>query len=69
MGTKATMKRPSPITRKRSGCNQTLPERIAYQGAAYILKGNSDKAIADFNEAIRLDPKLALAYRGRVPGL
>jgi lipoprotein NlpI len=29
------------------------------------LKGDNDRAIADFSEAIRVDPKYALAYRNR----
>ena len=31
----------------------------------YLKKGDFDKAIADFSEAIRLNPKLTLAYWGR----
>jgi Flp pilus assembly protein TadD len=29
------------------------------------MHGNFEKAISDYNEAIRLDPKSALAYVGR----
>src|SRR6266481_5067290 len=35
------------------------------RGLAYRSKGNFDRAIADFSEAIRLDPKLAAAYNNR----
>jgi tetratricopeptide (TPR) repeat protein len=31
----------------------------------YAAKGDYDRAIADFDQAIRLDPKLALAYYQR----
>ena len=31
-------------------------------GASYWHAGNRDRATADFNEAIRLDPKLGVAY-------
>src|SRR5262245_9696289 len=32
---------------------------------AYNRKGDYDRAIADWTEAIRLDPKYAIAYNGR----
>jgi Flp pilus assembly protein TadD len=35
------------------------------RGTTYASKGNWDKAIADFTEAIRLDPQCARAYGGR----
>jgi tetratricopeptide (TPR) repeat protein len=37
----------------------------ANRGAAYARKGDLDHAIADFSEAIRLDPKLAAGYHNR----
>jgi lipoprotein NlpI len=36
-----------------------------YRGNGYRDKNDLDRAIADFNEAIRLDPKLAMAFLGR----
>ena len=35
------------------------------RGNGYRDKNDLDHAIADFNEAIRLDPKLAMAFLGR----
>src|SRR5438270_13243709 len=35
------------------------------RGHGYRLKGDLDRAIADFGEAIRLDPKYALPYNNR----
>ncbi len=36
-----------------------------YRGLAYQRKDDLDRAIADYSEAIRLDPKYAEAYYGR----
>jgi tetratricopeptide (TPR) repeat protein len=35
------------------------------RGSAYYGKGDVDRAIADYSETIRLDPKSALAYNDR----
>jgi lipoprotein NlpI len=35
------------------------------RGYAYTDKGDNDRAIADFNEAIRIDPKSAAAFNNR----
>ena len=36
-----------------------------YRGGAYALKGNNDRAIADYGEAIALEPNEAAAYVAR----
>jgi tetratricopeptide (TPR) repeat protein len=36
-----------------------------HRGNAYSDKGDNDRAIADYNEAIRLDPKSAVAFNNR----
>jgi tetratricopeptide (TPR) repeat protein len=50
-----------------SGCGQSKEQEVdAFnRGMAYGNKGEFDKAIADFTEAIQLDPKLAQAYNNR----
>jgi Tfp pilus assembly protein PilF len=47
---------------------ETLPrDAQAYinRGLTYLNKGDYDRAIADFNEAIQIDPNNALAYANR----
>ena len=50
-----------------SGCSQKKAEAVdAFKrGISYAKKGDYDKAIADYTEAIRLDPKDAAAYYNR----
>ena len=49
------------------GCRETTKDATAYcrTGDAYREKGELDKAIADYTEAIRLEPKDATAYFAR----
>jgi tetratricopeptide (TPR) repeat protein len=53
----------SPTIPRRSG---SIPSPPNNRGAAYAAKHDYDRAIADFDEAIRLDPKSssAIGYRG-----
>jgi lipoprotein NlpI len=50
-----------------SGKESRQDQAVAHhnRGLAYAVKGDLDRAIADFTEAIRLDPKDALAYNDR----
>jgi tetratricopeptide (TPR) repeat protein len=42
-----------------------LAHAYMYRCDEYVIKGDSDRAIADCTEAIRLDPKLSMAYNNR----
>ena len=62
--------RPSPITTRRSGSTRTTPQAYVHRGIAWRLKGNHDKAIADFSAAIRLQPgTLRTIPTGASPGV
>jgi tetratricopeptide (TPR) repeat protein len=57
--------RVAACTRILQGGSETAPHRAAAfnnRGRAYQAKDDLDRAIADFNETIRLDAKYALAY-------
>ena len=51
----------------QSGQETRPKQAVAYnnRGIAYALKGDPDRAIADFTEAIRLDPKSANTFNSR----
>ena len=61
----ASSTRPLPITTRPSGWTRSLPRAYANRGQMQEWKGDFNKAIADYTEAIRLDPKSAEAYVGR----
>src|SRR5262252_6072131 len=42
-----------------------LAEAFNNRGVGYRLKGNYDRAIADYNQAIKLNAKFAIAYNNR----
>jgi tetratricopeptide (TPR) repeat protein len=42
-----------------------LAEAYAHRGVAYRSKGDNDRGLADYNEAIRLDPKPVWVYFNR----
>jgi lipoprotein NlpI len=58
----------SACSRIIDGNGETMHKRaiaLANRASAYVKTGDNDRAIADANEAIRLDPKVAGAYVNR----
>jgi tetratricopeptide (TPR) repeat protein len=51
-------------TEPSSSLNQSLV--YFYRGVAYLFKGDSDRALADLNQAITLKPTVAEAYANRL---
>ena len=57
MRLKATTTAPSPTTTRRSSSTRNSPIAYYNRGVAYETKGDHDRAIADYNQAIELNPK------------
>lgn len=48
--------------------DKKIPSKLAihlFRGAAYVIKGRLDEAIAEYNKAVEMNPRFALAYRFR----
>ena len=63
--TRVTMTARSPTTTRRSGLTRNMPVPITTAATRTIDKGDYDRAIADYNEAIRLNPSMRYAYNNR----
>ncbi len=66
---KASMTAPSPISMRPSASTRKTRTPIISRGVAYNRKGDYDRAIADYGEAIRLDPQNAHAYTRRATSI
>ena len=62
---KVTPTTPSPTSTGRCGAEFNFAPLYNARGRAFRFKGQFDLAIADYDEAIQLDPKLDLAYLNR----
>ena len=65
MRKKATPTGPSPTTTRRSGSIQVMPNAFTTGAMLMRAKGDTDRAIADYSEAIRLKPDYARAFCNR----
>jgi tetratricopeptide (TPR) repeat protein len=50
---------------KGGGAKENLAVAYSNRGNSFLRRGNSDKAIADYGQALRLDPGFVDAYRNR----
>ncbi len=63
--TRATTTAPSPISARRSSSIRITLSPTTIAALAYAAKRDYDRAIADYDKAIELDPANALAYNNR----
>jgi len=63
--TRVTSTAPSRITARRSGSIPSSRSPSRRVGNAYFDKRDYDRSLADYSEAARLDPKLAIAVHNR----
>ena len=63
--TRRTTTRPSPTWTRRSGSSPERPATASIAPGPGVEKGRYDEALADLDEAIRLDPRNAPGYNGR----
>jgi tetratricopeptide (TPR) repeat protein len=50
---------------QRGGDNETLAVAHANRGNSFLRRGQNERAIQDYDEAIKLDPRFVDAYRNR----
>ena len=62
---KASSTRQSPTTMKPPVSSPIMRRAHYCRAVTWCAKGDFDKALGDYDEAIRLEPKLAWAYYGR----
>jgi tetratricopeptide (TPR) repeat protein len=50
---------------RRGGDNETLAVAYSNRGNSFLRRGQNERAIQDYDEAIKLDPRFVDAYRNR----